>query len=637
MNKRVKYSNEILPEIQNEAQNFDVLKNTDDSELFFILKAKEAMVNDWESMRIPKGKMLRVAAYIRVSTESEQQKDSYDIQRSYFLHLISSHPSWIPVGIYSDYGISGTSREGRRGFNRLLRHCREGRIDRIVTKSISRFARNTRDFLKALEVLKENDVTIVFEKEHIDTAIVQNDMMLTAFGAVAQEESRSIAENIRWGIRHHFPRGETRNAAIYGYCYAEGENAFQTLEGGYTFRRIQVVEEEAGVVRRIFQGVSEGRTYMEIVRELNLAGIPAPESAKSQMRRQMKEAPKGVLKPWLDEGWTIYHIAQIVQQERYCGDVLLQKTFKPDYKSHRVLRNRGELAQYYVQNHHPAIVSRELFEEVRKICEIHQDLYGGNKNERRTYPFSGRLVCTHCGRFYHTRNRQGRPIWQCSSTRRNTGKTICSAEKIYEEQLVRMCRRAVIERFQITEETLEDCVQKADIFSGYYTALDTDFRVGSESIVKELLMQIEQIQNMDHMEQDVSVLKDELSDVLDRIEGEKQMLEILEGTDASEGIRPIRSHLKKDIQTAENLQKQIHYMEAYWTELEKDREWREKAILWMHGLPEGKEGLTAFLNGLTHEYVKAFIISIEIETPLKYRVRWFDDVWSDVKMCTNIK
>ena len=200
-----------------------------------------------------------------------------------------------------------------------------------------------------------------------------------------------------------------------------------------------------------------------------------------------------------------------------------------------------------------------------------------------------------------------------------------------------MCRRAVIERFQITEETLEDCVQKADIFSGYYTALDTDFRVGSESIVKELLMQIEQIQNMDHMEQDVSVLKDELSDVLDRIEGEKQMLEILEGTDASEGIRPIRSHLKKDIQTAENLQKQIHYMEAYWTELEKDREWREKAILWMHGLPEGKEGLTAFLNGLTHEYVKAFIISIEIETPLRYRVRWFDDVWSDVKMCTNIQ
>ena len=115
------------------------------------------------------------------------------------------------------------------------------------------------------------------------------------------------------------------------------------------------------------------------------------------------------------------------------------------------------------------------------------------------------------------------------------------------------------------------------------------------------------------------------------------MLEILEGTDESESSRHIRSHLKQDIQAAENLENRINYMKAYWTELEKDREWREKAILWMRGLPEGNEGLTAFLNGLTHEYVKAFIISIEIETPLRYRVRWFDDVWSDVKMCTNIK
>ena len=135
---------------------------------------------------------LRVAAYIRVSTDNRDQKDSYEAQQQYFMEFLTEHPMWRSAGIYSDYGISGTTRERRRGFNRLLRHCEEGRIDRIVTRSISRFARNTRDFLRALAILKEYHVTIIFEKEQIDTAIVQSDLMITAFGALAQEESQSV-------------------------------------------------------------------------------------------------------------------------------------------------------------------------------------------------------------------------------------------------------------------------------------------------------------------------------------------------------------------------------------------------------------------------------------------------------------
>lgn len=173
-----------------------------------------------ESMnRQSENRMLKVAAYIRVSTENAQQEDSYELQKSYFSRRLSSTPFWISAGIYEDYGISGTSRERRTGFARLLRHCEEGRIDHIITKSISRFARNTRDFLKALEILKANHVTIDFEKEHLNTAVAQNDLILTAFGALAQEESRSISANIQWGIRRHYSRGEARNIPIYGYRY----------------------------------------------------------------------------------------------------------------------------------------------------------------------------------------------------------------------------------------------------------------------------------------------------------------------------------------------------------------------------------------------------------------------------------
>lgn len=220
--------------------------------------------------------LLRVAAYIRVSTENDRQEESYEKQRAYFAELLQGNPLWVSAGIYSDYGVSGTSRERRTGFQRLLRHCEEGRIDRIVTKSISRFARNTGDFLRALEVLRDNQVTIAFEKEHLDTAVVQNDLMFTAFGAIAQEESRSISANIRWGIQRHYARGEVRNVPVYGFRYAErrnvdernadgrnvteryadGRHADQEMEGRYAVRGIEVVEEEAAVVRRIFEEVA---------------------------------------------------------------------------------------------------------------------------------------------------------------------------------------------------------------------------------------------------------------------------------------------------------------------------------------------------------------------------------------------
>lgn len=187
------------------------------------------------------GGTLRVAAYIRVSTDNNNQEDSYEMQQRYFMKLLSGNPQWISAGIYSDYGISGTTSEQRKGFRRLLRHCQEGRIDRIVTKSISRFSRNTRDFLKAMEILKEKNVTILFEKENFDTAIARNDLFVTILGAIAQEESQSIAANMRQGIQQRFPKGEMRNVAVYGYRYAEGEDSLEIMESGYRRRKVELM------------------------------------------------------------------------------------------------------------------------------------------------------------------------------------------------------------------------------------------------------------------------------------------------------------------------------------------------------------------------------------------------------------
>lgn len=600
-------------------------------------------------------RLLRVAAYIRISTDSDNQEDSYETQKTYFMEFLTGNPTWISAGIYSDYGISGTSKEYRIGFHRLLRHCEEGRIDRIVTKSISRFARNTRDFLKALEILKSNHVTIAFEKEHLDTAIIQNDLLFTTFGAIAQEESRSISENIRWGIQKRYPRGEARNICIYGYRYAEGEDAVQKTEGGYIFRNIRVIEEEAAVVRRIYQEIADGKSYISVARKLNFEHIPMPESALDQKRRNMSETPGGILKPELTEGWTARHISQIIQLERYAGDVLLQKTYKPDYKSHKVVKNEGELEQYYVANHHPAIISRELFQNVQKVRHFNSLRYGSNR-KKKSYPFSKRLVCTHCGRFYHTRNRKKRPIWFCSSTAQNNGMNICHAEKIYEEQIIRACHKAIIDRFRIIDDTLQNTLGQLEPFNGIYTTVDLNFKAGSKDVIKDLLQKMKQIQRADNIEYDRIFLKSKISEILDKIETKKQKLEILKAKreigqirltvlkenqnqkeldDLDRQITAVQLELGESIAAQQKLKGQLDDMEKYWLELEADYEWRKKAIAWMSSLPEGQTGIIEFLNGLTDKYIKAFIHTIEIESPVRYRIRWFDDIWSEVEMHSN--
>lgn len=546
---------------------------------------------------------LNVAAYIRVSTDSSDQENSYEAQEQYFHRLIAERKDWNFAGIYSDYGISGTNSGKRIGFQRLLRHCQDGKIDRIMCKSISRFSRNTADFMIALRILKECDVTILFEKENLDTSDPTSEFILTTLGAIAQEESRSISGNIKLGNKMRFQRGDVRNVEMYGYRYS---GKIITSESGYKYKEIIVFEEEARVVREIFREAAFGKSYAEIARELNYDHIPAPDSVIARKRR--KNSKKGQLNSHLEDGWTAERISSMLRNERYAGDVLAQKTYTVDYLTHTVRQNKGEVRQYHIQNHHPAIVNRELFEEVQKVILAKSN--GNMRKKKIMRAFSGRLICNECGRFYNVRNTRSYPIWFCPSTTRNNGKSICHAEKVYEEQIIRVVRRAVIERFYLTIQPIRDDVNVADIMSGRFVEEVENFSSAAEYFVRQMKERLEKFQRLDFVERDRCFYKKRIS-----------AIDVLDG----------------DLHEKRKLIEQLNYLETYWKELEKDHEYRKAALEWMEYLPNGKDGTVAFLNGLTSDHCKAFILSISIQSPIKYMIHWFDDTTTLVEMDSNIE
>ena len=600
---------------------------------------------------------LRVAAYIRVSTDSSDQENSYETQDRYFTEILTRNPEWIGAGVYSDYGISGTNQQHRTGYKRLLRHCREEKIDRIVCKSISRFARNTSDFMTALNILHDHHVTILFEKEGLDTADPTSDFILTTLAAIAQEESRSISSNIRWGNKKRYPKGQVRNYDIYGYRYAEGKNAFETMEDGYEIRRVELVEEEAAIVRRIFQEVEDGERYSDIARRLNYEHIPAPDQGKAKR----KIRGRTTVKEGIETGWTSAMISRMITLERYCGDALLQKTYTPDFLTHKSRKNEGEMPQYLVRDHHPAIISREQFERVQKIRQGNAARYG-NGGKRTDRPFSGRLICAHCGRAYNIRNVSHYPIWFCPTSALNNGKAVCHAEKIYEEQAVRMFRKAFTERFRLLSEPVMDDVKVADIMSGRYGEEEgprCSFDQRADGFVEQIRQRLVNIQKMDFMERDREFLKRQIealnltiSEAADRrrilvtqrdtMEIRKELLNDELVDDST--LAALDTHIGEEaarIQEAEEekrrLGQRLTHLESYWEQLEAGHEERDKALEWIKTLPEGREGTIAFLNGLTSTYVKAFALSITVHDPLHYTVHWFDDTFTDVEMYSNIE
>ena len=334
---------------------------------------------------------LRVAAYARVSSSSEDQLNSYRVQNQYYSELISGNPDWEMVDIYADEGITGTSVEKREDFQRMMQDCRKGKIDRILVKSISRFARNTKDCLAAVRELKELGVSVQFEEQGIDTSKVSSEMVTAIMASLAQKQSESISGNVKWGVQKRIQ-----------------DKTFVTCKEPYGYRlvdrRLCIVESEAIIVRMIYEKYLAGIS-MEFIRDqLNIANIPFRENERQR-------------------GWTRKEISYILSNEKYIGDSLWQKTYSGDTFPHTQRKNKGEKAKYYVEGTHAAIVEKSVW---NSVSELRMQRAGEKHPE--TYcapvPFRQKNICGCCNSLFRLRQNKERTYWSCRQ--HDTDRTICS-------------------------------------------------------------------------------------------------------------------------------------------------------------------------------------------------------------------
>lgn len=571
--------------------------------------------------------ILRVAAYIRVSTDQLDQENSYITQERYFHELIKGNKQWEYAGVYSDYGISGTGTADRIGFTRLIRHCKERKIDRIICKSISRFARNTAVFSRTLLLLRELHVTIFFEKENLDSAEMQNEFILSVLGAYAQEESRSISSNIRLGQTMHMQQGNVPNVAIYGYRFTGN---WLYTENGYRYREIEINEKEADIVRWIYERVADGCKFTEIARELNARGVSAPVSSYKKAR--MNQARKGQLHSNLDDGWNGERVAQIVRSERYIGDVIAQKTYTPDYLTHKVKVNKGELPQYYIKDHHLAIVSRKLYEQVQAALNAKKKIYGGRITRPKSQFFK-RLLCGECGRFFVMAKKTQPGIWNCPTAVSNTARHVCSAESISEQMIVFVLHEAIYKEYGLT---YSDIYRSRKPKTDKQRCKEDDIRKKLYRLFQNMLHRLERTLNDDYVERTRSVYKGQLAKIEDELETETFEMERMERcisntyTEKITELTAFREKIRQKKAEYESLTEKLNDLEQYWRELEEDYELRAEALQWLKGLPRGKNGCKELLNGITEKYFKAFVLDITIYPRKQCVVRWFDNT------CTNV-
>ena len=373
----------------------------------------------------------RVAAYCRVSTDREEQEHSFETQKAMYTEMIMMKPSWQTAGIYADEGITGTVAKKRPGFMKMIEDCRKGKIDMIVTKSVSRFSRNNLDCLMYVRELKQLGIPIIFEKEGINTIQVSSELLLTLFGALSQAESESISMNVKLGIRQSLKNGNVRFSYKTFLGYRKG------VDG-----QPEIVPEQADIVRRIYNDFLAGATYLEIAKRLTEEKVPTMGGGSR----------------WFSE-----RIKSILKNEKYKGDALLQKTYITDPISKRVKKNNGELPMYYVENSHPAIIERRIFdrvqEEIARRAGKKKVKQTGTKTELGRY--SGKyaltelLYCGECGTPYRrctwSRNGKKKIVWRCVS-RLDYGKKYCKNSPSVEESRLHNAITAAITKKANSEE-----------------------------------------------------------------------------------------------------------------------------------------------------------------------------------------
>lgn len=453
-----------------------------------------ATIPKFSAQHVAAGQKRRVAAYARVSTDTDEQFTSYEAQIDYYTKYIAQKSDWEFVEVYSDEGISGTSTKHRDGFNRMIQDAMAGKIDLIITKSISRFARNTVDTLTTVRKLKEKGIEVFFEKENIYTLDSKGELLITIMSSIAQEESRSISENVTWGQRKRFADGKVSLPYKHFLGYRKGENGVP-----------EVVPEEAQIVRDIYRQFLEGATPNMIANRLTEQGIPTPGGKKK---------------------WASSTVESILANEKYKGDALLQKKYTVDYLTKKQKVNEGEVTQYYVTGSHEGIVSPEVFDLVQHERERRRSLAQAYS---ASDIFASRIICGECGNLYgckvwNSNSKYRRIVWRCNAKyRKRQGSADCHTPHLTEEQIKKAfvgafnsciknkseiiagCKEAIAlvcntekleesaaaysEECEVTAELIRKCIEenahvsiKPEVYRDRYNALAERYKAAKEKL-----------------------------------------------------------------------------------------------------------------------------------------------------------
>lgn len=416
----------------------------------------------------------RVAAYCRVSTDKEQQEHSFEIQKEMYTEMIMMKPNWQMAGIYADEGITGTIAKKRPDFMRMIEDCRKGKIDLIITKSVSRFSRNNLDCLLYVRELKEMGIPIIFEKEGINTLQVSSELLITLFSGLSQAESESISMNVKIGKRQSLKNGNVPFSYKSFLGYRKGADG-----------KPEIDEEQAVIIRRIFAEYLAGKSLLDIAKGLTADEIPTARGKTN---------------------WSSARVQSILTNEKYKGDALLQKTYVVDCISKKSKKNKGELPMYYVENNHPAIIERAIFDRVqeeisrrnskKKVKQVGTKTELGKYSSK--YALSEILYCGNCGTPYRrctwSKNGKKKIVWRCIS-RLDYGKKYCKDSPSIEESVLHNAiAEAITKKAQMEKADVARIRRHIEI---YQNSQDTSSILAKQERLKTIQEHINQLTDMD--------------------------------------------------------------------------------------------------------------------------------------------
>lgn len=465
-----------------------------------VIPAKRQVGNNIKKAEKPK---LRVAAYCRVSTDSDEQATSYEAQIEHYTEYISKNPEWVLAGIFADDGITGTNTKKRDEFNRMIEECHAGNIDMIITKSISRFARNTLDCLKYIRELKDLNIPVFFEKESINTMDAKGEVLLTIMASLAQQESQSLSQNVKLGIQYRYQQGKVQinHNRFLGYTKDADGN-------------LVIEPEQAEIVRRIYREYLQGLSMDKIA-----AGLEAD----------------GILTGAGKAKWHTSTINKILRNEKYIGDALLQKTYTTDFLTKKRIKNNGTVPQYYVEGDHEPIIPKDIFLLVQEELVRRRVVHTSDNGKRHCYSckhcFSQIVICGECGEFFrrvHWNNRGCKSIvWRCCSRLEATGHACHSQtvnETLLEQMVIDAINRVLCQKddfLQTLRANIATVVLQGDALSPEVI----DKRLSK--LQKELLKKVNQKDDYDAIADEILRLRDQRRQAeVDNVIKDEQMKQI---------------------------------------------------------------------------------------------------------------